>query len=178
MKTGSCIAIAKSLVFGAAALGLAASALAVDLPDHAPTPDEAFVTAAMQGGLDEIELSRLAMRAAESPGVRDFAARMVSEHTERNAALATIAQAANIALPVAPDSAHMQLRDKLAPLKGAEFDKNYVEGMRTDHQKMVELLTSASTTVANAGLRGYIQKTLPVVKRHLRMAQDLKVGEQ
>lgn len=171
MKTTSYITIAVVLMLGAAS----ASAFAVDVPDHAPTPDEAFVTAATQGGLDEIELSRLAARAAGSAEVRDFAAHMVAEHAESNAALASIAQGANIALPVAPDSEHMQLRDKLAPLQGAEFDKGYVEAMRTDHQKMADLLTSASTSVGNDSLRKYIQKTLPVVQRHLRMAQNLKV---
>lgn len=172
MKTASYFSGAVSLILGVAA----ASAFAVDVPDHAPTPDEAFVTAAAQGGLDEIELSRLAVRAAGSAAVRDFAAHMVAEHTDSNAALAAIAQGANIALPVAPDSDHMQLRDKLAPLQGAEFDKNYIEAMRADHQKMADLLTSSSTTVGNDNLRRYIQKTLPVVQRHMRMAQDLKAG--
>ena len=173
-QTVSHLSIALALFLGAAG----ASAVAADVPDHAPTPDEAFVTAAMQGGLDEIELSRLAARAAESPQVKDFAAQMLQEHTDSNAALASIAQGANIALPVAPDSEHMQLRDKLAPLQGAEFDKGYVEAMRVDHQKMADLLISASTSVGNESLRKYIQKTLPVVQRHLRMAQDLKVGGQ
>ncbi|MEP6938857.1 MAG: DUF4142 domain-containing protein [Rudaea sp.] len=157
-------------------LGTSSCAALADSGDHDVTPDEAFIVAATQGGLGEIELSKLALRTAASPEVRGFAARMVQEHTDNNASLASIAQAHNIALPIAPDSDHLQLRDKLIALHGPEFDKIYVEEMRTDHQKMADLLVSASTTVGSDDLRGFIKKTLPVVQRHLRMAQDLKSG--
>jgi putative membrane protein len=153
-----------------------ASLALADTGDHAVSGDEAFIAAVAQGGMAEIELSKVAMRTAESPEVRNFATKMVQEHTANNAELADIAMRESIPLPVAPDSDHMQLRDKLIAMKGTEFDKTYMDAMRADHQKMADLLVGASTTVSTDDLRNFIKKTLPAVQRHIRMAEDLKAG--
>jgi putative membrane protein len=78
-------------------------------------------------------------------------------------------------LPKELDSEHAQLRDKLAAQHGADFDRTYVDAMRGDHQKMADLLRSSQATVSTEELRAFIQKTLPVVQDHLRMANELKV---
>lgn len=147
-----------------------------DTGDHDVSADEAFITTAAQSGMGEIELSRIAARTAESPQIRGFAAKMVQEHAANNARLGEIATRENIAMPIAPDSDHMQLRDKLIALSGSEFDSTYMDAMRSDHQKMAEFLVGASTTVTTDDLRNFIKTTLPVVRHHLRMAQDLKPG--
>ncbi len=147
-----------------------------DTGDHDVSGDESFLTSATQAELAEIELSRIAARSADSPEIRSFAAKMVQEHTASNAELAQIALKENIPLPIAPDSDHMQLRDKLIALRGTNFDKMYLETMRTDHQNMVDFLTAASHTVTTDDLHNFIKKTLPVVQHHLRMAQELKAG--
>ena len=147
-----------------------------DTGDHDVSGDEAFITTAAQGGMGEIELSKIAARTAESPQIRSFAAKMVQDHMASNSELGEIATRENIAMPVAPDSDHMQLRDKLIALHGPEFDSTYMEAMRIDHQKMVDFLVGASTTVVTDDLRNFIKSTLPVVQHHLRMAQDLKPG--
>jgi putative membrane protein len=141
----------------------------------AESPNAAFVQQAGQGGLAEVELSKLAVTSAKSSEVRSFAEKMVHDHTENNKQLATIAAHENIRIPEAPDSEHAQLRDKLAAEHGTAFDRDYVDAMRADHQKMADLLKSSQATVNTEELRTFIKKTLPVVESHLRMAQDLKV---
>lgn len=170
LLTRAVLAIGMGIV---AAVGSSFSAFA-DSGDHDVSGDEAFVAAATQGGLAEIELSTIAVRMAEAPEVRSFAMKMVQTHTESNSELAKIATRASIALPVAPDSDHMQLRDKLVALHGAEFDNVYVDAMRIDHQKMLDFLTGASTTVSSDDLRNYINQKLPMVQSHLRLAQALE----
>jgi putative membrane protein len=147
-----------------------------DTSDRDASGDEAFITAAAQAELGEIELSRIAARSAVSPEIRSFAAKMVQEHTASNAELGQIALKENIPAPIAPDSDHMQLRDKLIALRGKNLDKAYMEAMRSDHQNMVDFLTAASATVTSDDLHNFIRKTLPVVRRHLHMAQELKAG--
>jgi putative membrane protein len=122
----------------------------------------------------EVELSKLAEASAKSPQVRQFAQKMVKDHTANNKQLATIAAQENIQVPKDLDSEHSQLRDKLAAEHGADFDRDYVNAMRADHQKMVDLLKSSQATVNTEQLRTFIKTTLPVVEGHLRMAQDLK----
>ena len=140
----------------------------------AESPNAAFVQKAGQGGLAEVELSKLAVTSAKSPQVRTFAEQMVHDHTENNRQLATIAAHENIRVPESPDSEHVQLRDKLAAEHGVDFDRDYVDAMRADHQKMVDLLKSSEATVNTEEMRTFIKKTLPVVQAHLQMAQNLK----
>ena len=160
------------------------SALAMQVqaapPSTAPAkagdnPDASFVQKAGEGGMAEVELSKLAEKSASSPAVRSFAGQMVQAHGANNKELLNIAAHENIAPPKELDSEHAALRDKLAAMKGAEFDRAYVEAMRNDHQKMDDLLKSSQATVSTEELRTFIKKTTPVVEAHLRMAQDLKV---
>ncbi len=87
----------------------------------AESPDAAFVQQAARGGLAEVALSKLAVDSANSPQVKQFARKMVTDHSENNRQLATIAARENIRLPTEMDSEHMQLRDKLGALHGAAF---------------------------------------------------------
>jgi len=141
----------------------------------AESPDAAFVQQAGNGGLAEVELSKLAVASAQSPKVKKFARQMVQAHSANNQQLAMIAAHENIALPKELDGEHAQLRDQLAALHGADFDRSYVDAMRGDHQKMEELLKSSQGTVSAEELRTFIKKTLPVVQAHLRMANELKM---
>lgn len=138
-------------------------------------PDAAFVTKAAQGGMAEVELSKVAQKNAKSADVKTFATKMVTDHTANNKELATIAAHENIPVPKALDGEHAALRDKLSAMKGAEFDRAYIDAMKTDHQKMDELLKSSQATVSTEELRTFIKKTDPVVEHHLSMAQNLKV---
>jgi len=163
------------------------AALAVTFAGNAQTPmsamsakagdngDATFVQKAGQGGMAEVELSKIAERNAKSPEVKKFAEQMVTDHTANNKQLATIAAHENIPVPHTLDSDHAALRDKLKGMKGADFDQNYVDAMRSDHQKMLDLLKSSQSTVSTEELRTFIKKTEPVVEHHLSMAQNLKV---
>lgn len=141
----------------------------------AESPNAAFVQQAGQGGMAEVSLSKLALDLATSPQVRQFAQKMVQDHTANNKQLATIAAHENIQLPIDLDSEHAHLRERLEGKRGADFDRAYVDAMRADHQKMADLLKSSQATVNTEELRAFIKTTLPVVEAHLRMAQDLKV---
>jgi putative membrane protein len=140
----------------------------------AESANAAFVQQAGQGGLAEVELSKLAVISAKSPQIRSFAEKMVHDHTENNRQLATIAAHENIRMPQNPDGEHAQLHDKLASERGVDFDRDYVDAMRADHQKMIDLLKSSEATVNTEETRTFIKKTLPVVQAHLQMAQNLK----
>jgi putative membrane protein len=137
--------------------------------------DATFIQKAGEGGMAEVELSKIAEKNATSADVKKFAAQMVHDHTANNKELTTIAAHENTPVPKALDSDHAALRDKLEGMKGADFDRTYVDAMRTDHQKMIDLLKSSQATVSTEELRTFIKKTEPVVEHHLSMAQNLKV---
>ncbi len=156
-------------------------AMAQTMPSNTPAQkgdnaDASFIQQAGEGGMAEVELSRLAMQNAASADVKRFASQMVQAHSENNKQLATIAAHENVPLPKALSSEHEAAREKLSALKGSEFDMAYVDAMRSDHQKMDDLLKSSQATVSTEELRTFIKKTEPVVAHHLAMAQNLKVN--
>ncbi len=138
------------------------------------SPDATFVQKAGEGGMAEVELSKIAEGKAKSADVKKFATQMVHDHTANNKELATIAAKENIQVPKSLDSDHAALRDKLNSLSGTDFDHAYIDAMRNDHQKMIDLLKSSEATVSTEELRTFIKKTEPVVEHHLTMAQNLK----
>jgi putative membrane protein len=136
--------------------------------------DAMFVQKAGEGGMAEVELSKIAESGAKSADVKKFAAQMVHDHTANNKELATIAAKENIQVPKSLDAEHAALRDKLKAEKGADLDRDYIEAMRSDHQKMLDLLKSSESTVSTEELRTFIKKTEPTVEHHLTMAQNIK----
>ena len=143
-------------------------------PAETPDTDAQFIQQAGQGGMAEVELSKLAEQRAQSGEVKKFAEHMVRDHTANNRELEKIATKENVALPKDLDSEHAALRDKLASLKDQDFDKAYIDAMRSDHQKMDDLLKSSEASVSSKELRAYIKKTTAAVETHLREVEKLK----
>jgi putative membrane protein len=139
----------------------------------AESPDALFVHKAGEGDLAELEFSRLAADHAASPKVRAYAQRVVQEHGQSSRELAIIAAHENIALPDMVDEEHSQVLDALANEGGAAFDNNYITAMLAAHQQLAGLMKSSEAAVSTDELRSYIKKTLPVVEREQRLAQEV-----
>jgi putative membrane protein len=136
------------------------------------TPETVFVQKAAQGGIAEVELSKLAATNGASDSVKQFAAQMVQAHTDNNAKLSKIAQSEGIAVPTETDADHIALRNQLSAAKGADFDRIYVQAMRRDHTDMLHLLESADS-LTDPTLKTFVAQTKPVVAHHLKMANEL-----
>jgi putative membrane protein len=62
-------------------------------------PDNAFATEAAYGGLAEVQMGQLALQKAASPQVKQFAQRMVTDHTQANQDLMSLSRSENLNLP-------------------------------------------------------------------------------
>src|SRR5262249_13095114 len=101
--------------------------------------DKSFVDKAALGGMAEVKLSKLAMDKGQSMDVKQFARKMVEDHTKVNMELKQVAEKKNIALPAKLDDNHERIYEQLAKLDGAEFDKEYMRAMATDHDEATKL---------------------------------------
>jgi len=104
--------------------------------------DKNFVKDIASGGTAEVELSRLATDKAVNPDVKKFAQMMVDDHTKANDELSALASQHNIPAPAQLDDKHRDLRDKLAKLSGADFDREYMNAMVDDHNDTIDKLGS------------------------------------
>jgi putative membrane protein len=135
--------------------------------------DKHFMKKASAAGLAEVNLSNLALRRASNPAVREFAQRMVNDHMRANQHLLNLANKQQIAAAERMDETHTKLRDKLAKLEGAEFDREYMEAMVKDHEEAVKLFEKESKEGQDAALKAAAGELLPALKKHLEAARDI-----
>ena len=150
-------------------LGLAAGQASATLSPA----DQEFARKAASGGMAEIQAAQLAQQKAASPQIKQFASRMITDHTKANEDLKQIALQANLTLPSQPEQKEMAAQQKLRGLSGASFDQAYAQEELRDHQEDVALFQKEALSGQEPALRGFAQKTLPVLQEHLQMAQSL-----
>jgi putative membrane protein len=63
---------------------------------------------------------------------------------------------------------------KLEKKQGKDFDGIYVDMMVKDHKKDVSQFKKMSSSLDDPELKGWVDKTLPVLEKHLHAAQQLE----
>ena len=159
-----------------AAIGFAPAVTFAQAPDKSkvPSADKKFVTEAAEGNLAEVELGKLASEKASNDAVKQFGQRMVNDHGKATEELAKLAQDKGVSTPSGLDSKHQKLRDRLAKLSGAEFDRAYVDEMVKDHRKDVKEFQREADKGKDADVKAWAAKTLPTLQDHLKQIQDIQ----
>ncbi len=135
--------------------------------------DTKFVKAAASGGMEEVELGKLAAQKASNPDVKSFGQKMVDDHTKANDQLKQVASQKNVTLPAGMNNMQKHDQAKLAKLSGAAFDRSYVSMMVKDHKKDVADFQKESTSGKDTDVKSFASTTLPTLQDHLKMVQDL-----
>jgi putative membrane protein len=151
----------------------ATNAPAPSAPRGANAQDELFVLLLGMGSRAEVEAGRMAEGKASRPAVKDFARRMVEDHSKGNEQLTALADRHRMTLPkdVAPE--HKAMRQQLESLSGAALDLAYLRGQLVEHQKTAQLLEWEIGMGQNPQLVRFASAMLPVVLEHLETVQRL-----
>ena len=164
-----------------AALGMALMAvgfmIAVPRANAAPTvctKDCNFIQAAAQGGMTEVKLGELASRAGQRDDVKQFGQRMVKEHGGINDDLKALAAQKGVTLPDILDAEHQGMVEKMSALSGSDFDNAYIAGMIKDHKSDAKAFKAESSATTDADVKGFVDKTIPVVNEHLKLITAMK----
>jgi putative membrane protein len=143
--------------------------------DPARSGDADFVKEVGLGGMTEVELSRLALKKSTDPAVKKFAQQMVTDHTKANEALKAAASQEGLTPPAELDPSHKQAVDQMHSLSGPAFDQAYKSQMLKDHQETVAKFEKEAADGSTA-VQKFAASTLPTLKGHLKMAQELNGG--
>ncbi|RYE35642.1 MAG: DUF4142 domain-containing protein [Sphingobacteriaceae bacterium] len=135
--------------------------------------DADFAVTAANGGMAEVQIAQLAQQKAESTDVKDFAAKMITDHTKANNQLMALAKQKNITLPAALGDDEQKILTDLSKKSGKEFDKAYVKAMVEDHEKDVKLFTDEAKDAKDADLKTFAGTTLPTLKMHETMIKAI-----
>jgi putative membrane protein len=156
----------------------------------------AFVTAhAQQGPSDpqiaaivvtanqvDIDAGKLAKSKSKNKEVDKFAQQMITDHGAVNKQAVALAKKLKVK-PEASDTSKSLKKGgdeniaKLKKLKGAEFDKEYVDHEVAYHQAVLDAIDKTLIPSAqNADLKGLIVKVRPAIEAHLEHAKHLQAS--
>ena len=136
--------------------------------------DQDFVTEVANSDMLEIESSKLVAAKSDTKD-KAFADHMIKDHTATTAELKGLVGGGKLPvnLPSVMDKSHGAKLDKLNGLSGADFSKAYEDMQVSAHKDAVSLFERYAKGGGNAALQAFAAKTLPTLREHLRMAQDL-----
>ena len=143
----------------------------------ATTPKMGATTGTMSAGSTGSASAKLAgadktfVEKAANDQVKQFAARMVTDHTKANDELKQIASTKGVQLPSALDKKHQSDMDRLQKMSGADFDKAYMSHMVDDHKQDVAEFKKEANGGKDGDVKGFAAKTLPTLEEHLKLAQ-------
>ena len=150
------------------AVGFGFPALAVE-----QSLDQKFAADAAKDSLAEVELGKLALDKSKDARVREFAERMIQDHSKASRQLESIAGSAGTVLPSEPGEKLQEPMKKLSGLSGKKFDRAYAQAMVKDHEKAVKLFEQCEQKCTNQEVREFAKETLPVLQEHLAMARSM-----
>lgn len=136
--------------------------------------DVEFVSSAASACTLEVEASRVALEKSKTPAVRNFAQKMVDEHSKVGAELRALNVASSVGNVAAMSPKEGEQLRKLKELQGREFDREYAAQIGVAaHQEAVNAFQKAATSATDTQLKTFAQAKLPGLREHLKMAQAL-----
>jgi putative membrane protein len=155
----------RSIALSIAVFALSPSALPQSA-NPALEADKLFVGKVSQGGMYEVEASKLAQQKATAPDVIDLAVMEVHDHTLVNNGLVKVAAEENIPIASALNTAFQQRLQALQSKSGAEFEAAYLADMEQIHA-MDEKLFAKEAIDGSENFQPFARQTDLIVKRHI-----------
>lgn len=137
--------------------------------------DKDFMEDIAHANLAEVATGKMALEKSQNEQVKQFAQKMIDDHTKAEDELKQLADAKGVKLPTEPDMVHKTKAATLKPLSGNTFDKQYVKHAGVgDHENTHKLLQKVQSKAKDPDLKAYADKTIKAVEEHLSMAQQLE----
>ena len=136
--------------------------------------DVEFVSTVASAGTLEIEASRVALEKTRSAAVRNFAQKMVDDHSKVSAELRALNVASSVSNIASMNPKNGDQLRKLKDLQGRDFDREYAAQIGVAaHQDAVKAFQKAADSAVDPQIRTFAQSKLPELREHLQMAETL-----
>jgi putative membrane protein len=140
------------------------AALAADVP---------FISTVIAADSAEMRMARLAQERTSDAQVRTFAQRMLSEHGEMDREWRALGTRSGQQVFLEVNPRQQQQVARLEALRGAEFDRAYASVMVQNHQENLNTFQNKGRSAQSAEVRQLVNRGLPALQEHLRLAKDL-----
>jgi putative membrane protein len=142
-------------------------------------PQEAeFLKTAAQTDLAEIKMGQLAQQQGKHKDVQQFGKTLVTDHQKALTSTRALAKTLGVMLPDQPTADQQQKYSELATMRNGKFDTTFVSMMIMGHQKAISEFKAQAPNGTNMQVKQLAQSELPVLQKHLRLAQEAqgKIG--
>ena len=171
----------KLLTIAAVALLLSTTAFAQSVGEKTGVNSALGISPTTADFVKEVAMSDMTEIAAAKIGQergnaeeKAFSAQMIADHTKTSEELKAMVPAdAKAAIPAALDSSSQSKIDKLKNAKPDDFSSEFDSMQVSAHKDAVSLFERYAKGGGDAKLKGWADKTLPALKHHLEMAQNL-----
>ncbi|MBY9063915.1 DUF4142 domain-containing protein [Sphingomonas yunnanensis] len=144
-------------------------------PAEAKTNADAYVTAAGQSDLFEINSSQIALQKSRNPAIKTFAQMLIDHHLKTTAATVKAARKAGLnPPPPALDPGATASINELQTASATDFDRIYLAQQVPAHQAALDLHESYAAGGDKAPLKASAKAAVPIVKRHIVEATKLQ----
>jgi putative membrane protein len=136
--------------------------------------DIEFLVDALRTAMAEIEMGKLAAQRGQDARVREYGAKIDTDHTAHVAEIERLLKPLSVTIPAEP-SADAQLQHAtLARLSGQDFDAAFVEAMIGSHTEAIEAYGAQTHANPDRALADLASMSLPMLREHLRIAESLR----
>jgi putative membrane protein len=150
------------------------------------TSDKAYDSAAFRKDMgfnmlnsmhqSEIELAKLGQERAMSQEVKNFAMQLQRDHEAAAKKLSDTAKAQNIELQVFQAASFQTAAwDNLKELSGSNFDRAFMDYVKTSHEWMNESLARMDKDTKDPTIKAQVAELKPKFEQHLKGAKAIKV---
>jgi putative membrane protein len=142
--------------------------------------DKDFVFTASEGGVAEVAFGKLAAEKAQSPEVKNFAIKMVHDHSALNDKMKPVAMQLGVTPSEHMNAAHEAKYAELKVLTGDAFDKAYIQAMVKAHHEDLNAFQQEASSAGDLHLKNVVAEGEKVIAMHTEMVDKLaqKLGVQ
>ena len=162
-----------ALCVGGVALGQDAASAGSQGASSTMAQDKMFVKNAAEGSTAEIQLSQMALKKSHNDEVKQYAQKMVDDHTKLISDMKPFADQMGVTPPTTLNATHKAQAARLRSMTGDKFDKEYVTAMVADHHKDLADFTAEGNSTANPDLKNTVMQGTQVIKQHTDMIDQI-----
>jgi putative membrane protein len=133
--------------------------------------DQTFIKDAIEGDLSEVNVGKLAQQNGQSDDVKQFGQTLQQDHSQNLQQAQSLAQQEGVTPPTEPNAKQKRVYDRLSKEHGAKFDQAFARAMVTDHKQ--DIAKFEKQAKKNDAVGQFAQQTLPALKKHLQMAEQI-----
>jgi putative membrane protein len=135
--------------------------------------DSGFIREVVNDNLLEVRLAQAAERKAEDSAVKEFARRMIADHTNLQDQWTGLAARSGMKIEPRLDPLDVQEANRVQAMSGRDFDRAYMRLMILGHNNTVASFETQSRSAQSAEVRQLAASGLSLLQEHARLARQV-----